>query len=125
MKSITLLAALLVMLTVLRTSAQTTPEAPSSPTVAINNGVVYIEWQINGPVTSFEITPILVQGNAERRLNSAVVYNRFALYGETTLKQTANALTGTSGPAKYRFGIRTLYLTQYSPETKTKTITVK
>ena len=125
MKFIAALATILVLLISIKAYCQTIPEVPINTYVSVNNGVVYVEWQISGPVTSFEITAICVQGNTERRLSPATVYNRFAVYSEADLKQTANTLFGTTGPAKYRFAIRTLYNTLYSTETKTRTIQVK
>lgn len=120
-----LIFALIIFAATVAAISQTSVVAPINPTAQINNGVVYVEWQVSGPVTSFEITPIYVKGNTERRLAPATVYNRFALYSELQLKQDGTVFSGGTGPVKYRFAVKTINNTEVSPETKSNTITVK
>mgnify|MGYP006270095385 CR=1 FL=1 len=107
-------------------SATAAPNAPTNITVALNNGVVYIEWQIVGAndSTKFEVTPIFVKGNAQTRLASSIWGNRFAVLSGPALKDSAIALGG-GNTAKYKFGVKTIQGTEVSSETISQTLNIK
>ena len=107
-------------------SATAVPNAPTNITIAQNNGVVNVEWQIVGAndSTFFQITPIFIKGNSQTRLASANVNNRFALYSGQALKDSAVAL-GAGNTAKYKFAVKTIQQTQSSAETISSAANIK
>jgi hypothetical protein len=80
-----------------------------------------------GPGIFFEITPIHVQGNTERRLvnrkKTSTTLN--TVFDAVQLRQDAIALGANNGPAKYRFAVVMNNGAQTSGETKTRTINIK
>ena len=112
--------------TSLTAQALAVPNAPTNITVALNNGVVYIEWQIVGAndSTKFEVTPIFLKGNTQTRLASSIWGNRFAVLSGPALKDSAVALGG-GNTAKYKFGVKTIQGTQVSSETISSALNIR
>lgn len=117
-------------ITYLNSVTCTQPIAPITSTntdVLLNGGSVSVSWTNGGSYTSFDITPIYVQGNTERRIiNRTInVTSLNANFNTQMLIQDARALGAGNGVIKYKFSIKTYNGTLYSIETKTKSINIK
>lgn len=99
-----------------------TPVASSNVEATLNGSNVNVTWQSLGSFTSFQITPIYVQGNTERRLTNRTITSTTTNvnFDTQTLIQDARALGQGNGPTKYRFGVITKNGNLSSGETKTK-----
>lgn len=101
---------------------QLSPETPTNVLSQINGASVSVTWSSTGVYTSFEITPIYIQGNTERRLTNRMVISSslIANFDATQLRNDAIALGNGNGPAKYRFVVRAKNGSISSGESKTK-----
>lgn len=106
-------------------TTQTIPPAPTLVVSQVNNGIVLVTWvypQYPNGVTGFEVTPIYVQGNTERRLTNRtkITGNVSEVFDEQQLRSDAIALGAGKGPIKYKFVVRSLNGSAASNEIKTK-----
>lgn len=100
----------------------TTPQPVYNADANVVGSDVKVTWGVSGDFCKFEVTPIYVQGNTERKLNNRTisVTSNLATFNTSLLYQDARALGNGNGPAKYRFGIVTVNGNQRSAEVKTK-----
>ena len=99
--------------------------APSNVTSQVNNGIVLVVWvypTYPQNITGFEITPVYVQGNTERRLTNRTKFstNISEVFDEQQLRNDAIALGAGRGPIKYKFIVKAVNATTSSDESKTK-----
>lgn len=112
-------------------SISCTPAVAPSPVLTTdvnsNGGSTVVNWNGTGTYTSFEITPIYVQGNTERRVTNRTVNTSSSSYtfSNQTLIQDARALGAGNGTIKYRFVITAINGNLRSNEVKTKTTNVR
>ena len=107
------------------TCIQITPNVPTDVTSQVNNGIVLVNWNYaNYPqnLTGFEITPVFVQGNTERKLINRAKFstNISVVFDAQQLRNDAIALGAGNGPAKYRFIVTAINGSATSAEVKTK-----
>ena len=103
----------------------TTPPAPTLVVSQVNNGIVLVTWvypQYPNGITGFEVTPVYVQGNTERRLVNRAKFSTGVseVFDAQQLRNDAIALGAGNGPVKYKFIVRSVNGTATSGETKTK-----
>jgi len=101
------------------------PVAVSNVQSQLNNGIVLVTWVYPSypqGVTGFEITPIYVQGNSERRLTGRTKFstNISEVFDAQQLRDDAVALGAGNGPAKYKFVVKAINGSASSNEVKTK-----
>jgi len=102
-----------------------TPIAVTNVQAQLNNGIVLVTW-VYPPypqgVTGFEITPVLVQGNTERKLVGRTKFstNISEVFDAAELRNDAIALGAGNGPSKYKFIVRSVNGSVYSAESKTR-----
>ena len=99
------------------------PSAPFNVTSQLSLNTALVEWDmLNGPYTGFEITPVYVQGNTEKRLvnrtKTSTVLN--VTFDATQLRLDALALGAGNGPSKFKFIVKATNGNTSSPEGKTK-----
>lgn len=104
---------------------QIAPNTPTDVASQLNNGIVLVTWSYqNYPqnLTGFNITPVFVQGNMERKLinRSKFSTNISEVFDAQQLRNDAIALGAGNGPAKYRFIVTAVNGTITSGEVKSK-----
>lgn len=99
-----------------------TPVAPLNVDAQQTADAVNVTWTSTPPHTSFEITPIFVQGNTERRvINRTVTSNTTNVaFSAAMLRDDAIALGASRGAIKYRFAVTTYNGNVASPESKSR-----
>lgn len=103
----------------------TTPSAPTLVVSQVNNGIVLVTW-VYPPypegITGFEVTPVYVQGNTERKLVNRTKFstNVSEVFDAQQLRNDAIALGAGNGPVKYKFLVKSINGNLSSGETKTK-----
>jgi hypothetical protein len=102
-----------------------TPNDPLNVQSQVNNGIVLVNWTYPSypqNLTGFEVTPVYVQGNTERRLTGRTKFstNISEVFDAQQLRDDAVALGAGNGPAKYRFIVKAVNGTASSNEVKTK-----
>lgn len=113
------------MLFVISAKAQISPLPPTNVTSQVNNGIVLVVWLFPTypeNITGFEVTPIYVQGNTERKLTSRTKFstNISEVFDAQQLRNDAVLLGAGNGPIKYKFVVRSVNGTLYSSESKTR-----
>jgi len=106
-------------------TSSTTPPPPTLVVSQVNLGIVLVTWvypQYPVGITGFEVTPIYVQGNTERRLVNRTKFSTGVseVFDEQQLRNDAIALGAGKGPIKYKFAVKSVNGTSASDEIKTK-----
>lgn len=108
------------------TTTVTTPQPVTDVTSQVNLDIVLVSWTLpqEGTYDSFEITPVFVKGNTERKLVNRAKIETGAPVNTTfdarQLRNDAIALGAGNGPAKYKFIVKTIKGDQTSVEVKSR-----
>lgn len=103
-----------------------TPQPVTNVSSQVNLNIVLVSWTLPpaGTYDSFEITPVFVKGNTERKLvNRAKIevgMSPNTVFDARQLRDDAIALGAGNGPVKYKFIVKTIKGSQTSVEAKTK-----
>lgn len=108
--------------TVVNNLQYSNPEPVYNLDANVNGSNVLVTWGASGEYCSFDVIPVYVQGNTERRLTNRTisVNTNSANFSTTQLYQDARALGQGNGPAKYKFVVVTKNGTLMSLESKTR-----
>lgn len=111
--------------TILDSLTYSQPLAPVNVDANQSGSEVIVTWGASGDYCQFEITPVYVSGNTERRLTNrkVVSYTNQTTFSAPQLIADARALGAGNGAVKYRFIVTAVNGSYHSIEAKSRQAT--